>query len=61
MKQKFPKEFDFIPVSFILPKDHGMLVKEMEINQNKKTYICKPVASSQGKGIFVTNDINEVI
>lgn len=60
MRQKFPKDFDFIPNAFILPKDHGMLVKEIDLNHSKKTYICKPVASSQGRGIFLTNDINEV-
>jgi len=61
MRQKFPRDYNFVPNSFILPKDNGMLVKEMDFNAGKKTYICKPVASSQGKGIFVTNDINEVI
>jgi len=60
MKQKFPRDFDFIPNSFVLPKDHGFLVKEMDLHHGKKTYICKPVASSQGKGIFLTNDIAEV-
>lgn len=60
MRLNFPRDFDFIPNSFILPKDHGMLVKEMDLNHGKKTYICKPVASSQGKGIFLTNEMAEV-
>ena len=25
-----------------------------------KSWICKPAASSQGKGIFITQDINEI-
>ena len=24
------------------------------------SWICKPAASAQGKGIFITNDINEI-
>lgn len=60
MKQKFPRDFDFIPNSFVLPRDHGLLVKAMESGPRSKAYICKPVASSQGKGIFITADIAEV-
>jgi hypothetical protein len=45
IKNKFPKDFDFIPNSFLLPQDSGMLVQDFEKNK-KKIYICKPVASS---------------
>ncbi len=53
------KEFYFIPESFILPNEHMFLQELMEKDPNC-IWINKPVASSQGKGIFVTNRITDV-
>lgn len=53
------KQFNFIPESFILPNEHMFLQDFMEKDPNC-IWICKPVASSQGKGIFVTNRITDV-
>ena len=53
------KQFNFIPESYILPNEHKFLEESMEKDQNS-IWIIKPVASSQGKGISVTNKINEV-
>lgn len=54
------KQFNFIPESFILPNEHKFLEETMEKDPNC-IWIIKPVASSQGKGIFVTNKIVEVL
>lgn len=48
------KHFRFIPKTFILPKEHSMLVDYMEKNPDQ-TWIVKPSASSQGRGIFITS------
>ncbi len=53
------KQFNFIPESYILPNEHQFLQESMEKEPNY-IWIIKPVASSQGKGIFVTNRIIDV-
>ena len=52
------KNYDFIPKTFIMPLDAGQL--EYEMNQNETTWIVKPSASSQGKGIFLTTRFSEI-
>jgi hypothetical protein len=56
----YPKSFQFIPKSYILPQDIKFLEEDME-REPESMWIVKPVASSQGKGIYVTNQIQEVI
>jgi tubulin polyglutamylase TTLL5 len=53
------KHFSFIPKTFILPNEFVYLEEEMKKNKDK-LWICKPAASSQGRGIFVTNDLGEI-
>jgi len=53
------KHFSFIPKTFILPNEFVYLEDEMKKNKDK-LWICKPAASSQGRGIFVTNDLSEI-
>jgi tubulin polyglutamylase TTLL5 len=50
--------FDFVPKTFIMPQDAGQL--EYEMNLMETTWIVKPSASSQGKGIFLTGKFSEV-
>lgn len=55
----FIKDFNFIPISYLLPKEN----RELEIHMGKNSqefWIIKPVASSQGRGIFITNKFNEI-
>lgn len=52
------RNFDFIPKTYIMPQDAGQL--EYEMNLIDATWIVKPSASSQGKGIFLTNRFSEV-
>ena len=53
------KAFNFIPETFILPKEYGALFESMSNNPNQ-VWIVKPSASSQGKGIFLTSSIDEI-
>ena len=58
---KHGKAFDFVPKTYILPQELALLMRDGEKKKyQKKYYICKPSAASQGKGIFVTNDIEDV-
>ena len=53
------KHFGFVPQSFVLPHEQAELQEAMEANP-KRNYIVKPSSSSQGKGIFITRDYNDV-
>mmetsp|Transcript_30555 Transcript_30555/g.27770 ORF Transcript_30555/g.27770 Transcript_30555/m.27770 type:complete len:96 (+) Transcript_30555:409-696(+) len=53
MKKAFPDTFKFFPPTWLLPFE--MTDFKSNFSQKKrKTYIVKPEASSQGKGIFLT-------
>ena len=52
LKELFPgTKFDFLPESYILPNEFTFLKDRMDKNPNQ-FWIVKPVASSQGRGIF---------
>ena len=53
------RHFDFVPKTFVLPQELPLLVEEAE-NSSNKFWIVKPAASSQGRGIFVTNNISDI-
>ncbi|CDW91499.1 tubulin-tyrosine ligase family protein [Stylonychia lemnae] len=53
------KHFNFIPKTFLLPNEFVYLEAEME-KDKEKLWIAKPAASSQGKGIIVTNKLAEI-
>lgn len=53
------KHFNFIPKTFLLPNEFVYLESEME-KDKEKLWIAKPAASSQGKGIIVTNKLSEI-
>ena len=60
LKAQFPgSKFDFIPESYILPNEYSFLKDQMERKPNQ-FWIIKPVAMSQGRGIFLTKNINEI-
>ena len=60
LKELFPgSKFDFLPESYILPNEYTFLKDKMDKNPNQ-VWIFKPVASSQGRGIFLTKYINEI-
>lgn len=49
------KLFDFIPTSFILPTEYRDFC-DTHLRE-RGTWIVKPVASSQGKGIYLINQV----
>ena len=53
------RHFDFVPKTFVLPQESSLLSEEDEKDPGK-FWIVKPAASSQGKGIFVTNNISDI-
>lgn len=61
MVLKHGKTYDFVPKTYLLPQEISLLMRDAEKKKHgKKYYICKPNASSQGKGIYVTDDIEKV-
>ena len=58
MKDTFGAEFDFFPSTYLFPKDKAHLAKE---TNPQTVYIVKPEASSQGKGIYLTRDIKQIL
>lgn len=53
------KSFGFIPKTYILPGEISVLKDEMRKDKNQ-LWIMKPTGLSQGKGIFVTDDLNDI-
>ena len=53
------KHYGFMPLTFILPNELDELQKAMEADLSKQ-WIVKPAASSQGKGIFLTNNVQDI-
>jgi hypothetical protein len=60
MREKYGhKHYGFVPMTFILPHDTADLQNCMSQNPNRN-FIIKPSSSSQGKGIFITNNFSEI-
>ena len=53
MRKEFPKEYSFFPPTWLLPYDWKEF-KTQFTEKKCKTFIVKPEALSQGKGIFLT-------
>ena len=65
MLKAFPNHYDFFPKTWILPQQMNDLRNHAQANQyntkkNKVTYIVKPDNSCQGKGIYLTRNIEQV-
>ena len=56
-RQRFPTEFNFTPATFVLPQESRDF-EAYTSAQEKHTFIVKPVASSCGKGIYLTESIS---
>jgi hypothetical protein len=58
-RRRHGKVYDFLPRSFVLPKDAALL--EMKMREDEGAlWIIKPIASSCGKGIRVVSKAKEV-
>jgi len=65
MQEKYGKQnFDFVPDTYILPDEFGDFYahfQKLKGQDHRKNYwIVKPANSSQGKGIYIVDDINEI-
>lgn len=59
MNKMYPEEYKFFPKTWVLPKDFNAFLKYSKQHE-EVTYIVKPAMLSQGKGIFLTKDSNEI-
>ena len=50
--------YNFIPTTFVLPKEYALFVEEFK--RNAGVWIMKPIGSAQGKGIFLFTKLSEV-
>ena len=69
MQRQFPEEYNFFPKTWLLPSEQIEFRNQFTDNSKgkqgkplkKKTYIVKPEALSQGKGIFLTRSFEEIM
>jgi tubulin polyglutamylase TTLL6/13 len=59
MRRHFPKEYNFYPQTWLLPSEWCDFAAQFTKRQNK-TFIVKPEASCQGKGIFLTRRLEDI-
>jgi len=62
MKKKFPKDYNYMPETYILPRDKEIfdkMIKDYKITE-KNMWLIKPVASSLGNGIHLMTDVNTI-
>jgi hypothetical protein len=61
MQLKHGKNYSFIPKTYLLPQELALIISDHDKAKHKrKWYIIKPTASSQGRGIQVTCDVEDV-
>eukprot|EP00826_Nyctotherus_ovalis_P036329 TRINITY_DN3211_c0_g1_i13.p1 TRINITY_DN3211_c0_g1~~TRINITY_DN3211_c0_g1_i13.p1 ORF type:complete len:565 (+),score=152.27 TRINITY_DN3211_c0_g1_i13:118-1812(+) len=59
MRRYFPEDYDFVPPTWHLPNEYGDF--RTQCTQSKgRTYIVKPEAMSQGKGIYLIKSHEEL-
>jgi hypothetical protein len=62
MSKKFGNQFNFVPKTYIMPQETLLLTRDHEkYRLTGKMYIVKPIGSSQGKGIYLTDSISEIM
>jgi len=61
MQRLFPKEYQFLPPTWVLPDDIGDLEKQFgDSTESKVIYIAKPDHLCQGRGIFLTTELDRL-
>lgn len=61
MMRVFPSEFRFVPPTWVIPDDFGDLEKRFAGDSESKVfYIVKPDHLCQGKGIFLTTELERL-
>lgn len=63
MLQRFPESYKFFPKTWLLPAEYGDFRKQFKAETKgkpgRKTFISKPEASCQGRGIFLTRNLED--
>lgn len=59
MQKLFPVDYDYFPQTYMLPTDMKEFKAQITSKRNK-TFIVKPEASCQGKGIFLTRGFEDI-
>lgn len=59
MSKLYPKDYNFFPKTWCLPADLGDALNYSRLRKNK-TFILKPDAGSQGRGIFITKTLKDI-
>lgn len=62
MQKYFPDDYNFFPQTWILPSEFAEFRQQIDNLQKnkKKTFIVKPAASCQGRGIFLTRSLDNL-
>jgi len=61
MRKKYPREYSFYPKTFCLPRDIHLFRKNFGTDgRSENVYIIKPDGGAQGKGIFLTRNVNDI-
>jgi hypothetical protein len=64
MHIKFPDEYNYMPETYVLPRDYDIFVneklKDFNLNDKKNLWLLKPCASSRGRGIRFLTDIESI-
>lgn len=59
MRKRFPESFNFFPPTWLLPVEWSDFKAQFNFKK-AKTFIIKPEAQSQGKGIFLTRRVEDL-
>ena len=59
IRNLFPVEYAFFPATWCLPQEINIF-KQQFAKKSAKTFIVKPEASAQGKGIFLTRSLKKI-
>ena len=64
MRKRLPNDYKFFPQTWLLPAEFGDFRKQFKEDTKgkpgRKTFIVKPEASCQGKGVFLTRKLEDI-
>lgn len=61
IRKKFPREYDFSPRTWTLPLEYNDFRQQFnQSGQSNKTYIIKPDAGCQGRGVYLTKQLDKI-
>lgn len=62
MKKGFESEYTFFPTTYIIPRDLAVIKEEAfgPSGKSKQAFIVKPDGGSQGRGIFLTKNLEDI-